>query len=67
MRGTIRSALYGDALRVLADIQVRGRAACSGARLLTTVSELAREMALMPEWFLGRHLSARVCRMPSRG
>jgi N-acetylmuramate 1-kinase len=47
--------LYGDALRVLADIQVRGRDAA--AELLPYDREpLARELTLMPEWFLGRHL-----------
>jgi aminoglycoside/choline kinase family phosphotransferase len=47
--------LYSDALRVLADIQVRGRDAA--AELLPYDREpLARELALMPEWFLGRHL-----------
>ena len=48
--------LYGDALEALADIQVRGRAACARAAPYGR-SELAREMALMPEWFLERHLS----------
>src|SRR5882672_10640158 len=48
--------LYGDALRVLADVQVRGRSAA--AELPPYDREpLAREVALMPEWFLGRHLS----------
>src|SRR5581483_768062 len=48
--------LYGDALRVLADIQVRGGAAA--AELAPYDREpLARELALMPEWFLGRHLA----------
>jgi N-acetylmuramate 1-kinase len=49
-------ALYGDALDALATIQVRGAAAC---RELAPYgrSELARELALMPEWFLGRHLA----------
>ena len=47
--------LYGDALRVLADIQVRGRDAA--AELPPYDREaLAREVALMPEWFLRRHL-----------
>ncbi|MBS0364998.1 MAG: phosphotransferase [Proteobacteria bacterium] len=48
-------ALYGAALEALAHIQVHGAAACAqlapyGER------ELQREMGLMPEWFLGRHL-----------
>jgi N-acetylmuramate 1-kinase len=48
--------LYGDALRVLADIQARGRDAA--AELPPYDREaLARELALMPEWFLGRHLT----------
>jgi aminoglycoside/choline kinase family phosphotransferase len=48
--------LYGDALRVLAAIQVRGKAAA--AELAPYDREaLAREMALLPEWFIGRHLS----------
>jgi N-acetylmuramate 1-kinase len=47
--------LYGDALRVLADIQVRGGSAA--AELPPYDREpLARELSLMPEWFLGRHL-----------
>ena len=47
--------LYADALAALADIQVRGREA--SAELAPYDREaLAREMALMPEWFLGRHL-----------
>jgi aminoglycoside/choline kinase family phosphotransferase len=47
--------LYGDALRVLAEIQVRGRDAA--AELAPYDREaLARELALMPEWFIGRHL-----------
>lgn len=48
--------LYGDALRVLAEIQVRGKAAA--AELAPYDREpLARELALMPEWFLTRHLA----------
>lgn len=47
--------LYADALRVLADIQVRGSAAAQ--KLLPYDREaLARELALMPEWFCRRHL-----------
>jgi hypothetical protein len=47
--------LYADALRVLADIQVRG---IEAARTLAPYGreELARELALMPEWFCRRHL-----------
>jgi aminoglycoside/choline kinase family phosphotransferase len=48
--------LYGDALRVLADIQVRG--AQAAAQLPPYDREaLARELALLPEWFLARHLA----------
>jgi aminoglycoside/choline kinase family phosphotransferase len=48
--------LYADALRVLADIQVRGEEAA--AELPPYDREvLARELALMPEWFLGKHLA----------
>jgi N-acetylmuramate 1-kinase len=57
--------LYGDALRVLADIQVRGRNAA--AELPPYDREpLAREVALMPEWFLGRHLSVGLSDVESR-
>jgi N-acetylmuramate 1-kinase len=48
-------SLYGDALDALADIQVKGREAA--AELAPYDREpLMREMALMPEWFCGRHL-----------
>jgi N-acetylmuramate 1-kinase len=51
--------LYGDALRALADIQVRGRDAA--AELAPYDREpLAREVGLMPEWFLGRHLELKL-------
>jgi N-acetylmuramate 1-kinase len=47
--------LYGEALKVLADIQVRGQGA--SAELAPYDREvLARELALMPEWFCKRHL-----------
>jgi aminoglycoside/choline kinase family phosphotransferase len=48
-------ALYADALRALADIQVRG---ISAAKKLPSYDReaLARELALMPEWFCRRHL-----------
>jgi aminoglycoside/choline kinase family phosphotransferase len=48
-------SLYGDALDVLAEIQVRGQA---GAGELAPYDRepLARELALMPEWFLQKHL-----------
>ena len=47
--------LYGDALFALAEIQTRGMDA---ARELAPYDRepLAREMALMPEWFCRRHL-----------
>jgi N-acetylmuramate 1-kinase len=48
--------LYAAALEALANIQLRGAAACAQLAPYGR-SELAREMALMPEWFLGRHLS----------
>jgi len=48
--------LYADALDALATIQVRGGAACAQLARYDR-RELAREMALMPEWFLGRHLA----------
>jgi len=48
--------LYADALGVLATIQVRGHAACAELAPYGR-AELLREMALMPEWFLGRHLA----------
>jgi N-acetylmuramate 1-kinase len=48
-------ALYADALSVLADIQARG---AEQARELPPYDReaLAREMALMPEWFCRKHL-----------
>lgn len=47
--------LYGDAFAALADIQVRGQ---EGARELAPYDRepLARELALMPEWFCKSHL-----------
>ena len=48
--------LYADALRALALIQVRGAGARSELAPYSR-AELAREMALMPEWFLARHLA----------
>jgi hypothetical protein len=47
--------LYADALRVLADIQVQGTEA-AGELAPYDRAELARELALMPEWFCRRHL-----------
>jgi hypothetical protein len=47
--------LYGDALTTLANIQVRGIRAAQ--QLVPYDREpLERELNLMPEWFLGRHL-----------
>ena len=48
--------LYQDALAVLAAVQVRGRPLC-GELAPYDRNVLLREMALMPEWFLTRHLS----------
>jgi aminoglycoside/choline kinase family phosphotransferase len=48
-------ALYADALAALAKIQVRG-AQASRALAPYGRAELLRELSLMPEWFLGRHL-----------
>jgi N-acetylmuramate 1-kinase len=48
--------LYGDALRVLADIQVRGGEAAAELGPYDREA-LARELGLMPEWFIGRHLA----------
>jgi len=51
--------LYGDALSALLRMQTGGDAA---ARALPPYDRdlLLREMQLMPEWFLGRHLKIRV-------
>jgi N-acetylmuramate 1-kinase len=48
--------LYADALDALAAIQVRGREAAQALAPYGR-AELAREMALLPEWFLARHLA----------
>ncbi len=58
-RGGDSEALYRDALAALANIQLRGGAACAQLPPYGR-TELAREMALMPEWFLDRHLSLRL-------
>ena len=51
--------LYGDALRALAEIQVRG--AQAALELPPYDREpLAREMGLMPEWFCSRHLGLKL-------
>jgi aminoglycoside/choline kinase family phosphotransferase len=47
--------LYGDALTALAAIQVRGAAASHELPPYDSAA-LGRELALMPEWFLARHL-----------
>jgi aminoglycoside/choline kinase family phosphotransferase len=47
--------LYGDALQTLAEIQVRGRE-CAQQLAPYDREPLARELNLMPEWFLARHL-----------
>jgi aminoglycoside/choline kinase family phosphotransferase len=54
--GSDSERLYADALEALANIQLRGVPASLQLAPYGR-SELAREMALMPEWFLGRHLS----------
>ena len=48
--------LYADALAALVKIQVGG-ADASAALAPYGRAELTREMALMPEWFLARHLA----------
>jgi len=53
--GSDPDRLYGDALNVLADIQVKGGAAA--AELAPYDREpLHRELMLMPEWFFAKHL-----------
>src|SRR5579863_446582 len=47
--------LYGDALAALSAIQVRGAAASRELPPYDSAA-LGRELALMPEWFLARHL-----------
>jgi aminoglycoside/choline kinase family phosphotransferase len=47
--------LYGDALTTLANIQVRGLLAAQQLAPYDRMP-LERELALMPEWFLGKHL-----------
>jgi hypothetical protein len=53
--GADADALYGDALQALLQIQLEG---CLAQRELPPYDRavLAREMALMPEWFCARHL-----------
>ena len=55
-RGGDSELLYADALAALANIQLHGAAACAQLPPYGR-GELARELALMPEWFLGRHLA----------
>jgi N-acetylmuramate 1-kinase len=47
--------LYGDALTTLANIQVRGLPASQALEPYDR-GPLERELNLMPEWFLGKHL-----------
>ena len=47
--------LYGDALQVLAQIQVRGQEAAEELQPYDR-EPLLRELRLMPEWFCARHL-----------
>jgi len=47
--------LYGDALQALAEVQLRGAEAAAELSPYDR-APLARELALMPEWFLDRHL-----------
>jgi N-acetylmuramate 1-kinase len=56
LAGDDSDRLYGDALDALATIQVRGREACAQLDPYGR-GELAREVGLMPEWFLRRHLA----------
>jgi N-acetylmuramate 1-kinase len=55
LAGADPEPLYGDALAVLADIQVRGEPAAWQLPPYDRAA-LLRELELMPEWFLGRHL-----------
>jgi N-acetylmuramate 1-kinase len=57
--------LYGDALDALAVIQVQGRAHCAQLAPYGR-SELARELALMPEWFLAGHLGLTLSEVEQR-
>ena len=53
--GASPAVLYSDALEALASIQLRGQGA-AGELEPYDRAVLAREMALMPEWFCARHL-----------
>ena len=48
-------SLYGDAMGALADIQVNGRDAAAELAPYDRAA-LIREMSLLPEWFVARHL-----------
>jgi N-acetylmuramate 1-kinase len=52
--------LYGDALSALLRMQTGGGGAAARALPPYDRELLLREMQLMPEWFLGRHLGIRV-------
>jgi aminoglycoside/choline kinase family phosphotransferase len=58
LAGTDPEPLYADALGALAVIQVRAQAAAAQLAPYGR-AELTRELALMPEWFLARHLAQR--------
>jgi aminoglycoside/choline kinase family phosphotransferase len=58
-RGGDSERLYADALAALANIQLRGTAACAQLPPYRR-TELGREMALMPAWFLERHLAVKL-------
>ncbi len=53
--------LYADALKALADIQVKGRESAFELPAYDR-AVLVREMALMPEWFCARHLKMELTR-----
>ena len=52
-------SLYGDALETLARLQLRGAEAAAELAPYDRAA-LRREMDLMPEWFLARHLGLRL-------
>jgi N-acetylmuramate 1-kinase len=57
--GTDPEPLYGDALGVLGEIQLRGAEAARGLPPYDREA-LLRELELLPEWFLTRHLGMRL-------
>ena len=63
--GADPDVLYGEALAILAQVQVRGAAT---ARTLPPYDReaLAREFALMQPWFMGRHLEITLGEAESR-